>query len=93
MNDTNSRSIARPDHAGLFDVAAGQAGYFTTEQAHTRSSPLTNPAGIGICRGSAASHDQVSFPVEDGVDLQFSPERLDVLPEGREVDVGPPFEF
>ena len=32
MNDTNNRSKARPDHAGLFDVAAGQAGYFTTEQ-------------------------------------------------------------
>lgn len=43
--------------------------------------------------GSAASHDRVSFPVEDRIDLQFSSERLDVLPEGREVDVGPPFKF
>jgi len=52
-----------------------------------------NPAGIAICRGSAASRDEVSFPVEDGVDLQLTSKRLDVLPQGGQVDVGPPFEL
>jgi len=49
--------------------------------------------GAPALRDSLASHDQVSLPVEDRTDLQFPSERLDVLPKGREVDVGPPFEF
>ena len=65
--------------------------------AHELESPrlrlASKLAGSETARGSAASHDRVSLPVEDRVDLQFSSERLDVLPEGREVDVGPPFEF
>jgi hypothetical protein len=35
----------------------------------------------------------VPLSIEDCVYLEFSSQRLDVLPEGREVDVGPPLEF
>ena len=47
----------------------------------------------GAARRSPANCDRVPLPVEDRVDLQFATEGLDVLPEGREVDVGSTFEF
>lgn len=83
MNDTNNRSRASPDHAGLFDVAAGQAGYFTTEQAHTQgfsSALLTHHVKQGrfnrVSRGVYRLRDYPSAPREElmAAWLQLAPD-------------------
>ncbi len=51
------------------------------------------PARSTIACRSAANCDRVPLSIEDRTDLKFSSQRLDVLPKGREVDVGPTFEF
>ena len=72
MNDHRSRQTSLPDHAGIFDVAAEQAGYFTTEQAHGQgfsSALLTHHVKRGkfirVSRGVYRIRDYPSAPREE----------------------------
>ena len=83
MNDTKNRSDPSPDHAGLFDVASGQAGYFTTEQARTQgfsSALLTHHVKSGkfnrVSRGVYRLRDYPSAPRDEllAAWLQLAPD-------------------
>lgn len=72
MNDTIALTPVYPDHPGLFDVAAEQAGYFTTGQARAQgfSAPLLThhvKAGrfIRVSRGVYRLRDYPSAPREE----------------------------